>query len=125
MQDCVYSVDNLPWQLRAPRPNLSELNGAADEIPEEYRPPEWLTETFPKKAPYFPQMGDELIYFMQGHMLYVEAVMNRKLYTIDKRSLPWMRTTNKLRVRQKLWSLWNVQMNIIIYGTLKLFLFLF
>nr|XP_027220954.1 bromodomain and WD repeat-containing protein 3-like [Penaeus vannamei] len=91
------STPRVQRKLRAPRPNLSELNGAADEIPEEYRPPEWLTETFPKKAPYFPQMGDELIYFMQGHMLYVEAVMNRKLYTIDKRSLPWMRTTNKLR----------------------------
>ncbi|XP_042863346.1 bromodomain and WD repeat-containing protein 3-like isoform X2 [Penaeus japonicus] len=91
------STPRVQRKLRGPRPNLSELNGAADEIPEEYRPPEWLTETFPKKAPYFPQMGDELIYFMQGHMLYVEAVMNRKLYTIDKRSLPWMRTTNKLR----------------------------
>lgn len=77
---------------------MAEITGGADEIPEEYRPPEWLTETFPKKAPYFPQMGDELIYFMQGHMLYVEAVMNRKLYTIDKRNLPWNRTTNKLRV---------------------------
>ncbi|XP_066989654.1 bromodomain and WD repeat-containing protein 3 isoform X2 [Macrobrachium rosenbergii] len=84
-------------QPRGPRPNLSEISGGADEIPEEFRPPEWLTETFPKKAPYFPQMGDELIYFMQGHMLYVEAVMNRKLYTIDKRNLPWMRTVNKLR----------------------------
>nr|XP_053636652.1 bromodomain and WD repeat-containing protein 3-like [Cherax quadricarinatus] len=82
---------------RGPRPNLSEIGGGADEIPEEFRPPEWLTETFPKKAPYFPQMGDELIYFMQGHMLYVEAVMNRKLYNVDKRSLPWMRSTNKLR----------------------------
>ncbi|XP_045621318.2 bromodomain and WD repeat-containing protein 3 isoform X2 [Procambarus clarkii] len=82
---------------RGPRPNLSEIGGGADEIPEEFRPPEWLTETFPKKAPYFPQMGDELIYFMQGHMLYVEAVMNRKLYTVDKRSLPWTRTSNKLR----------------------------
>ncbi|KAK7075021.1 Bromodomain and WD repeat-containing protein 3 [Halocaridina rubra] len=82
---------------RGPRPNLSEISGGADEIPEEFRPPEWLTETFPKKAPYFPQMGDELIYFMQGHMLYVEAVMNRKLYNIDRRNLPWMRTVNKLR----------------------------
>ena len=77
---------------------MAELTGGADEIPEEFRPPEWLTETFPKKAPYFPQMGDELIYFMQGHMLYVEAVMNRKLYAVDKRNLPWNRTINKLRV---------------------------
>lgn len=83
---------------RGPAQNMAEITGGADEIPEEYRPPEWLTETFPKKAPYFPQMGDELIYFMQGHMLYVEAVMNRKLYTVDKRNLPWNRTTNKLRV---------------------------
>ncbi|XP_063869262.1 PH-interacting protein-like isoform X2 [Scylla paramamosain] len=82
---------------RGPVQNMAEITGGADEIPEEYRPPEWLTEIVPKKAPYFPQMGDELIYFMQGHMLYVEAVMNRKLYTVDKRNLPWNRTTNKLR----------------------------
>ncbi|XP_045122866.1 bromodomain and WD repeat-containing protein 3-like isoform X2 [Portunus trituberculatus] len=92
-------VWNSPRVQRKRRPlqNLAEITGGLDEIPEEFRPPEWLTETFPKKAPYFPQMGDELIYFMQGHMLYVEAVMNRKLYTVDKRNLPWTRTTNKLR----------------------------
>ncbi|KAK4329631.1 hypothetical protein Pmani_000034 [Petrolisthes manimaculis] len=83
---------------RGPRLNLSEISsGGADEIPEEFRPPEWLTEIYPKKAPYFPQMGDELIYFMQGHMLYAEAVMNRHLYTVDQRNLPWTRTVNKLR----------------------------
>lgn len=40
------------------------LNG---EIPEEYKPPEWLSEVIPKKAPYYPQMGDEVVYFRQGH----------------------------------------------------------
>lgn len=72
---------------------MTEDNCVAGEIPPEFRPPEWLTETTPKRAPYFPQMGDQLMYFMQGHMLYVEAVMNRKLYTVDRRSLPWMKNT--------------------------------
>ena len=35
------------------------------ELPPEYRPPEWLTATVPRKAPYVPQMGDEVMYFMQ------------------------------------------------------------
>lgn len=96
--------NNLFFLQRGPVQSMADISGGADEIPEEYRPPEWLTETFPKKAPYFPQMGDELIYFMQGHMLYVEAVMNRKLYTIDKRNLPWNRTTNKLRVSVDYWN---------------------
>ena len=32
------------------------------EIPDEYKPPEWLSEVIPKKAPYYPQMGDEVAY---------------------------------------------------------------
>lgn len=76
----------------------SDVEGSnIDEIPPEFRPPEWLTETVPKKAPFFPQMGDEVMYFCQGHQLYVEAVINRKLYAVDKRSLPWIRKHN-LRV---------------------------
>ena len=80
--------------------NMAESEGEGnniDEIPPEYLPPSWLCETVPKKAPYFPQMGDEIMYFRQGHQLYVEAVISRNLYPIDKRSLPWFRKLN-LRV---------------------------
>lgn len=80
--------------------NESE-GGDIDEIPPEFRPPEWLSETVPKKAPYFPQMGDKVMYFRQGHQYYYEAVINRKLYNIEKRSLPWTKKKN-LKVRYSL-----------------------
>ncbi|GBP04754.1 Bromodomain and WD repeat-containing protein 3 [Eumeta japonica] len=48
------------------------------EIPEIYRPAEWLSEVIPRKAPYYPQMGDEVVYFRQGHQRYIEAVRLKK-----------------------------------------------
>ena len=48
-----------------------------------FRPPDWLTDVIPRKSPYFPQMGDEVMYFRQGHELYVKAVESRKVYPID------------------------------------------
>ena len=48
-----------------------------------WRTPDWLTDAIPRKQPYFPQMGDELVYFRQGHELYVKAVERRKTYSID------------------------------------------
>lgn len=35
----------------------------AEELPELYRPGEWLTAVAPRKAPYHPQMGDVCLYF--------------------------------------------------------------
>lgn len=61
-----------------------------DELPEEFRPPEWLTDTIPRKAPYVPQMGDEVMYFRQGHELYVQAVKTRDVYPINpNKNQPW------------------------------------
>lgn len=59
------------------------------EIPEEYKPPEWLSEVIPKKAPYYPQMGDEVVYFRQGHERYFECVKNKKLYALTGKYEPW------------------------------------
>jgi bromodomain and WD repeat domain-containing protein 1/3 len=59
------------------------------ECPPEYRPPEWLTSTKPNKSPYAPQMGDEVVYFRQGHELYVNRVRDHGLYELDESSLPW------------------------------------
>ena len=39
-----------------------------DNIPKSYWPSSWLAEYIPKKSPYFPQMGDEIMYLKQGHM---------------------------------------------------------
>lgn len=48
-----------------------------------FRPSDWLTDVIPRKSPYFPQMGDEVMYFRQGHELYVKAVESRKIYPTD------------------------------------------
>lgn len=66
-------------------------NGIA-EVPEIFRPSEWLTEVIPRKAPYYPQMGDEIVYFRQGHKLYLDAVRNKKVYELGPRCEPWAKT---------------------------------
>lgn len=58
-------------------------------MPESYKPSEWLSETMPRKAPYYPQMGDEVVYFRQGHQLYMNAVNAKKLYEINIKDIPW------------------------------------
>ncbi|KAK2154938.1 hypothetical protein LSH36_253g03021 [Paralvinella palmiformis] len=60
------------------------------ELPDAFKIPEWLTESVPRKSPYFPQMGDEVIYFRQGHELYLKAVKMRNAYDVDiTRNQPW------------------------------------
>jgi len=72
------------------------INGSR-EVPEIYRPSEWLTEVIPRKAPYYPQMGDEIVYFRQGHKLYLDAIRNKKVYEFSPRCEPW--TKMNIRVR--------------------------
>ncbi|KAF5301599.1 hypothetical protein FQR65_LT08904 [Abscondita terminalis] len=66
------------------------------ELPEIYKPPEWLSETMPCKAPYFPQMGDEIVYFLQGHQMYVEAVKTKSVYDVNPKDLPWSKIDLKV-----------------------------
>ncbi len=61
------------------------------DITEEYSPSAWLSQSIPKKAPYFPQVGDVLMYFKQGHEKYIELVKTRKVYTINMKEQEWMR----------------------------------
>ncbi|CAG5100564.1 Similar to Brwd3: Bromodomain and WD repeat-containing protein 3 (Mus musculus) [Cotesia congregata] len=63
-------------------------NGTA-EVPDVFRPSEWLTEVIPRKAPYYPQIGDEVVYFRQGYNLYFDAVKNKKVYSLSTRCEPW------------------------------------
>nr|XP_022292305.1 bromodomain and WD repeat-containing protein 3-like isoform X1 [Crassostrea virginica] len=65
------------------------------ELPEEFRPPEWLTDVIPRKSPYVPQMGDNVMYFKQGHELYLQAVKKRNVYKVDTRKhQPWHSNPN-------------------------------
>jgi hypothetical protein len=52
---------------RPPQPRKKKQLGfdsrKLDEIPPEYLPSAWLAEYVPKKSPYFPQMGDEVMFY--------------------------------------------------------------
>ncbi|XP_017883326.1 PH-interacting protein isoform X2 [Ceratina calcarata] len=72
-----------------PRKKDMPLPTGIDDIPEVFRPSEWLTEVIPRKAPYYPQMGDEIVYFRQGHQFYLDAVRNKKVYELGPRCEPW------------------------------------
>lgn len=70
------------------------------DVPEVYRPPEWLSEVIPRKAPYYPQMGDEIVYFRQGHKRYLDAVETKQIYDLSRSNEPW--TQLKLKVNKNL-----------------------
>ncbi|KAM4567142.1 bromodomain and WD repeat-containing protein 3 [Odontesthes bonariensis] len=59
------------------------------EVSNEFRPSPWITDVIPRKSPFVPQMGDEVIYFRQGHEAYVEAVSRSELYPINLEKQPW------------------------------------
>ncbi|XP_028322321.1 bromodomain and WD repeat-containing protein 3 [Gouania willdenowi] len=64
---------------------------------DEWLPPSWIMETLPSRSPFVPQMGDELIYFKQGHQAYVQAVRRAKAYSINPQKQPW----NRLNLRDQ------------------------
>jgi hypothetical protein len=66
------------------------------EIPEQFRPSEWLCAVLPRKAPYHPQMGDECMYFKQGHSKYLDAVVDKNIYKVSSRDKPWERMELKV-----------------------------
>ncbi|KAL4711358.1 hypothetical protein ACJJTC_019199 [Scirpophaga incertulas] len=67
------------------------LPGGCGDVPEEFRVGDWLTAVSPRKAPYHPQMGDDLLYFRLGHQRYFEAVAEKDLYKVNPRDKPWER----------------------------------
>ncbi|CAB0011603.1 unnamed protein product, partial [Nesidiocoris tenuis] len=78
------SSSNVPSSSTAPLPSLPV------EIPDAYKPSEWLSEVIPKKFPYYPQMGDEVMFFAQGYELYLKAVMNKRVYVLSStQRTPW------------------------------------
>lgn len=50
------------------------------EVPAEFLPPKWLSEVVPRKAPYYPQMGDHVMFFQEGYKLYLEVVRKKQVY---------------------------------------------
>lgn len=69
------------------------------EIPDAYKPSEWLSEVIPKKFPYYPQMGDEVMFFAQGYELYLKAVMNKRVYVLSStQRTPWGKLQLKVSI---------------------------
>ncbi|XP_046444292.1 uncharacterized protein LOC124194243 [Daphnia pulex] len=64
-----------------------------------FQPTDWLSSIKPCKSPFYPQVGDEVMYFKQGHEMYVAAVQQKNLYEINPDLLPW----TKQIIRQQEW----------------------
>uniref|UniRef100_A0A452IGG0 Bromodomain and WD repeat-containing protein 1 n=1 Tax=Gopherus agassizii TaxID=38772 RepID=A0A452IGG0_9SAUR len=67
------------------------------EPSEEWFAPQWILDTIPRRSPFVPQMGDEIIYFRQGHEAYVRAVRKAKIYNVNMQKQPW----NKMELREQ------------------------
>ncbi|OTF79150.1 bromodomain and WD repeat-containing protein 3-like protein, partial [Euroglyphus maynei] len=61
----------------------------SNHLDEKFRPPEWFTNSKPKRTPYFPQIGDRVVYFRQGHQKYIDAVRETKCYNINQATKPF------------------------------------
>ncbi|XP_060608929.2 PH-interacting protein isoform X1 [Anolis sagrei] len=80
-------------QKRLPVGVLSE-NGLTLE---EWLPSVWITDPFPRRCPFVPQMGDEVYYFRQGHEAYVSMAKKNKIYSINPKKQPW----HKMELREQ------------------------
>ncbi|XP_060054692.1 bromodomain and WD repeat-containing protein 1 isoform X1 [Erinaceus europaeus] len=78
--------ENKPKKEGSRRASSAELTSA--EL-SEFHPPVWITDTTLRKSPFVPQMGDEVIYFRQGHEAYVEAVRRNDIYDLNPHKEPW------------------------------------
>jgi bromodomain and WD repeat domain-containing protein 1/3 len=67
-------------------------NGADYSI---YWPPNWLKMRNPHVTPYYPQVGDIVVYFHQGHELYKEEVKKQKAYQWKNQQMPRQKHTLK------------------------------
>uniref|UniRef100_A0A8C5TJY7 Bromodomain and WD repeat domain containing 3 n=1 Tax=Malurus cyaneus samueli TaxID=2593467 RepID=A0A8C5TJY7_9PASS len=85
-------------KLKQTRKKVSNgLLSLEGEPSEEWLAPQWILDTIPRRSPFVPQMGDEIIYFRQGHEAYVRAVRKAKIYSINMQKQPW----NKMELREQ------------------------
>uniref|UniRef100_A0A8C0V9H8 Bromodomain and WD repeat-containing protein 1 n=1 Tax=Cyanistes caeruleus TaxID=156563 RepID=A0A8C0V9H8_CYACU len=79
---------------KKPKPKKQEEADAAAqplnlEFSYDWHPPVWITDTALRRSPFVPQMGDEVIYFRQGHEAYIEAVRRNNIYELNPHKEPW------------------------------------
>ncbi|XP_036205999.1 bromodomain and WD repeat-containing protein 1 isoform X2 [Myotis myotis] len=79
--------ENKPKKENLRRMSPAELPNTEDLY--EFHPPVWITDTTLRKSPFVPQMGDEVIYFRQGHEAYIEAVRRNDIYELNPNKEPW------------------------------------
>uniref|UniRef100_A0A6Q2XZB5 Bromo domain-containing protein n=1 Tax=Esox lucius TaxID=8010 RepID=A0A6Q2XZB5_ESOLU len=78
-----------PTQTSKQKSQKTKCKTPKVKVSNEFRPSAWITDVIPRKSPFVPQMGDEVIYFRQGHEAYVEAVSRNNLYPINMEKQPW------------------------------------
>uniref|UniRef100_A0A8C0C4W8 Bromodomain and WD repeat-containing protein 1 n=1 Tax=Buteo japonicus TaxID=224669 RepID=A0A8C0C4W8_9AVES len=79
---------------KKPKPKKQEEANAPTqpvnlELSYDWHPPVWITDTALRRSPFVPQMGDEVIYFRQGHEAYIEAVRRNNIYELNPHKEPW------------------------------------
>uniref|UniRef100_A0A7M4FCH8 Bromodomain and WD repeat domain containing 1 n=1 Tax=Crocodylus porosus TaxID=8502 RepID=A0A7M4FCH8_CROPO len=73
---------------KKPKPKKQE-EPVIPELLDDWHPPVWITDTALRRSPFVPQMGDEVIYFRQGHEAYIEAVRRNNNYKLNPHKEPW------------------------------------
>ncbi|KFP03504.1 Bromodomain and WD repeat-containing protein 1, partial [Calypte anna] len=79
---------------KKPKPKKQDEGNASTqavnlELSYDCHPPIWITDTALRRSPFVPQMGDEVIYFRQGHEAYIEAVRRNNIYELNPHKEPW------------------------------------
>ncbi|NXT80030.1 BRWD1 protein, partial [Zapornia atra] len=79
---------------KKPKPKKQEEADASTQaanldLSYDCHPPIWITDTALRRSPFVPQMGDEVIYFRQGHEAYIEAVRRNNIYELNPHKEPW------------------------------------
>ncbi|KAK0426130.1 hypothetical protein QR680_009545 [Steinernema hermaphroditum] len=71
---------------RAQRKAENDNKAASQEYPDY---PAWMKELVQRRFPFIPQVGDEIMYFAQGHQQYLQVVKNKDLYQVQaKMNIP-------------------------------------
>uniref|UniRef100_A0A8C5S3A8 Bromodomain and WD repeat domain containing 1 n=1 Tax=Laticauda laticaudata TaxID=8630 RepID=A0A8C5S3A8_LATLA len=68
---------------------LKKTESADQTLSSDFQPPDWITNIRLRRSPFVPQMGDEVIYFRQGHEAYIEAVRKNNIYELNPQKEPW------------------------------------
>uniref|UniRef100_A0A8C4XQ37 Bromodomain and WD repeat-containing protein 1 n=1 Tax=Falco tinnunculus TaxID=100819 RepID=A0A8C4XQ37_FALTI len=74
---------------KKPKPKKEVVTPVNLELSYDCHPPVWITDTALRRSPFVPQMGDEVIYFRQGHEAYIEAVRRNNIYELNPHKEPW------------------------------------